>query len=77
MMWPWGYGFMGGWMVLWGLAMLAFWAGVILLVVWGARRIAGCGSASHEHSALDTARERYARGELTREQFEQFKRDLS
>ena len=68
MMW---YG-AGGWsMAVW---MLLFWAGVILLLVWGARaasdggRSRGGGTRSR---ALDILEERFARGEIDREEFEQ------
>ncbi|MBI4234349.1 MAG: SHOCT domain-containing protein [Chloroflexi bacterium] len=71
--WNWGWGLFG---LLW---MLVFWGGIIFVVVWAVRRLtehpADRGAA--RPSPLDIARERYARGEITREQFEQLKRDLS
>ncbi len=76
-----GPGMMGGWWASnpgWGVAMLVFWvlliAGVVLLVVWGIRQ-AGPGALAHRRP-LDILKERYARGELTREQYEQMRRDL-
>ena len=68
------------------LIMLLFWGGLILLVVWLVRMIFS-GSQSH-HSCINTpsgdrsdAREilaqRYARGEITREQYETMKQDIS
>ncbi len=74
MMWPYGYGFMGWWMI---LPMVVFWGGLIALIVWGARRLTGGCGHDHSHNALDVAKERYARGEITREQFEQLKKDLA
>jgi putative membrane protein len=73
---------MGGWGAAanpwWGMAMLAFWAlimgGVVLLVVWGIRQVGPVGDA--RRGPLDILKERYARGELTREQYEQMRRDL-
>ncbi len=74
-----GYGF-GWWgMILGAVIMFAFWAGIIALVVWGIRSLS---RHSSEHSTpgqapLDIARARYARGEITKEQFEQLKKDLT
>ena len=80
MMW-YGGGGMGLWMVLGMGLMLLFWVGVIGLVVWG---IAGLtkrydpGSRNTEGSdALKVAKERYARGEINRDEFNQIRRDLS
>ncbi len=76
MMWPYGYdyGFMGWWMI---LPMVVFWGGLIALIVWGVRRLTGCGVHTGGINPIDVAKERYARGEITREQFEQLKKDLS
>jgi putative membrane protein len=72
-----GYLFNGmGW---WGMGIVVlFWAGIIWLIVWAVRRAndrGGSGTAGQ--SALDIAKTRYARGEITRDQFEQIKKDLS
>ncbi|MER3421034.1 MAG: hypothetical protein C4290_11150 [Chloroflexota bacterium] len=49
-------------------------AGIGLLVAWSVRHLAaGMGSSRR---ALEILQERYARGELTREQYEQMRRDL-
>ncbi len=51
---------------------------VIAVGVWLGLRWNGRGRASHNSSApLDILKERYARGEITQEQFEQMKRDLA
>jgi putative membrane protein len=76
-MWGWNAG-MGGWMIFGGIIMLAFWAGIIFLVIWGIRKITERGTTSSSvHTPLDIAKERYARGEITKEQYEQIKKDLS
>ena len=75
MMWQWNAG-MGWWMVFGGIMMIVFWGAIIWLIVWGIRK-ATEGNRRGEKGPLDIARERYARGEITREQFEQIKRDLS
>jgi putative membrane protein len=68
--WMWGMGgFMGlGWIVI----LIA-----IVAVVWLLMRgpLAG-GARTERRSALDILEERYARGEIGREEFEQKKRDL-
>ncbi len=68
-MWE-GHGFIGG-----GLMWL-FWIALVVLVVWGISAVAGGGSASSRKTALDILEERYARGEMDREEFEQKRRDL-
>ena len=71
---------MGWWMVIGGILMLVLWGGLIALVVWGimalVRRGGSGGNAAERRSALDIAKERYARGEITREQYQQMREDL-
>jgi len=75
--WSWGW----GGMLIGGLFMLVFWGGLIALIVWAITRAvqpSGGGGATHySKTPLDIAKERYARGEITKEEFEQIKRDLS
>lgn len=65
-----------------GIGML-FWllvvAGVVLLVVWAVRTASrqGTGPTMQGADALEIARRRYASGEISKEQFEQLKNDLS
>jgi putative membrane protein len=76
-------GMMGGWRAMspWGNALLIGFgalivAGLVLIVVWATRQ----GERSEQdrgRTPLDIAKERYARGELTREQYEQIRRDLT
>ena len=79
-MWDWGY--MSGWgwaaMGLMMVLMVIFWGGIVALIVWGITRLTrGRGSVSAgRQSPLDIARERYAKGEITKEQLEQIKKDL-
>ena len=73
MMWDYGT----GWMILWGVFMVVLWVGLIALVVWGIIKIAKKdGDKEKKSDALDIAKERYAKGEITREEFEQIKKDL-
>ncbi len=66
----------GWWMLFGGIWMVIFWGGLIALVIWGINRLAKRGGPHEKSSAIDIARERYARGEITKEQFEQIKKDL-
>ncbi len=78
MMWGW-YPGMAWWMVFGGILFVLFWGVIIYLIVWALRRSSresGSGIPGNR-SALDIAKERYARGEITREQFDQIKRDLT
>lgn len=75
------WGYMGdyghGWGM--GLGMLLFWGLLIAALVmlaqgfWG---FSACAKREREKSALDILKERYARGEIEREEFGQKKRDL-
>ena len=71
---------MGWWMVFGSIWMVAFWAVIIALVVWGVRKLMqreGSGPSTTEKRApLGIAKERYARGDISKEEFEQIKKDL-
>jgi len=73
MWWPFGTA-MGWWMVAW---MVVFWGGLIALVVWGIKKLTERGESIPKRNSLDIARERYAKGQISREEFEQLKKDLS
>jgi putative membrane protein len=76
MMW-WHFGWPGwGMMGLGILWMVIVWGAIIALIVWGIRRLGRTSYRTDTGSPLDIARERYAKGEITREQFEQIKKDL-
>ena len=83
MHWGWGMdGFGGGGMFLMMIVLLLFFVGLVALVglgIWALVRSSRRGSAAPLGTggrALDVLQERYARGEITREQYEQMKRDL-
>ena len=63
---------MGWWMVAGTVWMVFFWG----LVVWAVLRLNGAGSSQAGDSALETAKRRYAAGEISRDEFEQIRRDL-
>jgi putative membrane protein len=80
--WEWGWGMHPGWWM-WGvggavmmLMMVVFWGLVIASLVLGIRWLARPGQPGRPDRALDILRERYARGDLTREEFEARRRDL-
>ncbi len=57
-----------------GFGMLLFWGVIIVALIVLFR--GSCGNRKTEKSALDILKERYARGEMGRDEFEQIKRDL-
>ncbi|MBI1846007.1 MAG: SHOCT domain-containing protein [Candidatus Rokubacteria bacterium] len=58
------------------LMMLVFWGVVIAGLVLGLRWLLSQGRSPGPDSALAILRERYARGEINREEFEARRRDL-
>lgn len=74
--WDHGWGGMG----FGGPLMLLFWilviVGVVLLVRWLATGDATRRPGPPRNAALDLLKERYARGEIERDEFEQKRRDL-
>ncbi len=69
MMWgAWGFGMM--------LMMVLFWALLIAGVVFLIRWLLGQSKESRTDSALEILRQRYARGEINKDEFESKKRDL-
>ncbi|MDE2019510.1 MAG: SHOCT domain-containing protein [Patescibacteria group bacterium] len=62
--------------VLWGLLWFFLVIFVIVALVRGGRRWRRYRDWLPEKTALDILKERYAKGELAREQFEQMKKDI-
>jgi uncharacterized membrane protein len=67
MMWP-------GWLMLlsWGLVAV----GIILLLVWGVRRLEIRGSGANDEAPLAILQRRYASGEIGPEEYERIHSDL-
>ncbi len=69
-------------MWLFPMFMPIFWIAVILIALFfifgrgRTPRICGPGPGANEESALDILKKRYAKGEITKEEFEQMKRDI-
>jgi putative membrane protein len=78
MMWGWGYGGYGnllGW--LGPLVMVLFWAAAITGSVFLVRFLIRQGSGrDREDSALEVLRRRYARGEISKEEYLEKRGDL-
>lgn len=70
----WGVGSMMGWFG-GGIMMILFWAMVIYFIVWLVRSNQTNGMDSKK--ALDILKERYAKGEIEKKEFEEKKKDLS
>ncbi|MCC5859799.1 MAG: SHOCT domain-containing protein [Ectothiorhodospiraceae bacterium] len=67
-------------MLIGAAAMILFWAVVIALVILLVRWLGGAGGDSpagrSRPAPLDILKERYARGEIDRDEYEQRRRDL-
>lgn len=61
-----------------GIFMWLFWLLVVIGVVWIVKMMVGNGKKGQQadRSALDILKERYARGEIDQQEFEQKRRDL-
>ncbi len=51
------------------LMLLLLWGGAIALILWGASSLFPAGRVDVEADALEILRRRYARGEISREEF--------
>jgi putative membrane protein len=69
------YGMMGfgGWIIL-------MWLVIIGLIVWGiialTRRVGSKSGPGEKEDPLEIAKKRYAKGEISKKEFEQIKKDL-
>jgi putative membrane protein len=71
------WGMWGAWGIGMMFMMLVFWGLIIVGLVLGLRWLVTHGRESRSDTALDILRQRYARGEIDREEFEAKKQDLS
>lgn len=75
-----GFGMMTGFG---GIFMILFWVAIIALVVWLISSLVSRSNSQTSsglppaESALDILKKRYARGEITKEQFDEMRRDLN
>lgn len=78
--WEWGthpmWWMWGAWGIGMMLIMLLFWGVVIVGLALGIRWLLRQGREQRSDSALEILRQRYARGEITKDDFERMKREL-
>lgn len=67
--------FWNGWWIIMPIVMVLFWGGVLWFARWGIRQFKG--GRAGGHSPLDIAKERRAKGEISQDEFEELKRDLT
>jgi putative membrane protein len=80
MMWPYGYGAGWGWTIGGWIMMVVFWGLVIVGIVALVRAMSDRGAAAQPKGSEtpgEILRRRYAAGELTKEQFEEMKRNVA
>lgn len=72
------YDHMFGWGFGGGLMMIIFWVFITVLVVWLVKNLRGERNSESQNSksALDILKERYAKGEIDKREFEEKKKDL-
>lgn len=71
----------GGWGILMMLLMLLFWVALLVVIIVGIRWLVTSGrrqapGAWRTDSALDILKKRYARGEISQEEFEEMRQHL-
>ncbi len=81
-----GWGMMGPWMMGgfgWMWLMPVFWIVFLGLIIWAIVALVrgvsrpGSSSSSHDESALEMLKRRYARGEINKEEYEEKTKDLA
>lgn len=75
----WLHGFGAGWTIFGGVMMLLFWVAVLALIAAAIRALMRSSNRSAQPSssgALEILKERYARGEITKDQFDSMQHDL-
>ncbi|HNP81706.1 MAG TPA: SHOCT domain-containing protein [Nitrospira sp.] len=74
-------GMMGGnmetWLLLKMVASFLFILALVLVIAWGVQWAVRGGLGRTEDAALEILKKRYARGELSKEEFEEKKRDIA
>ena len=60
-----------------GLWMFLFWGALIVFIIWSVIKLTKRDNSISKINHIDTAKERYAKGEISKQEFEQIKKDLS
>ena len=71
------YGYWGSWLghgLFGGVLMILFWAAVIYFMIWLVR--SNTTINNNGKKPIDYLKERYAKGEITKEQFESMQKDI-
>ena len=71
------YGYWGSWLghgLFGGVLMILFWAAVIYFIIWLVR--SNTTINNNGKKPIDYLKERYAKGEITKEQFESMQKDI-
>ena len=80
MMWGWpmmGFGGFGGIGMIFGfIFFILIVIGVIFLIIWLVKRSGYSTTEKPSTKSIEVLKERYAKGELTKEQYENMKKDL-
>ncbi|MEC2304238.1 MULTISPECIES: SHOCT domain-containing protein [Heyndrickxia] len=71
-----GYGMMSVFGLIGMIAQLVIFVLVIFLIVAGIKKVSEFQPHQREDRSLDILRERYAKGEITEEEFKKMKKDL-
>ena len=71
--WGWGFGWWFGGMIMMVLFGVLVVVGIVVLIKWLFSQSPGKRSSQ---SALEILKKRYARGEITKEEFEKIKKDI-
>ena len=66
-----------GWMSFSWIWFAVFWGIIIAFGIWIIRKLTGDGGSKGSYYSLDIAKQRYAKGEISREEFEEIKKDIS
>ncbi len=75
---PWGFG-AGTFFLIFMFLMIAFWGAVIMGLAYLVKWIVAAGKRREirsDDTALDILKKRYARGEISKEEFERIKQDI-
>ncbi len=67
------------WMIFIFIFILAIIAGIILLIIWAVKKSSSIQHSHHisANNSMSILKERYAKGEITKEEYENIKKEIS